>query len=559
VPIRPRAAATSTARETLPMVHNSKWRWSPDGTTAVVAAALSAAVFLALVASYLPFTVDDAFITFRYADHLARGHGANWNLVGERAEGYTTALWMLVMAAPHGLGLGAEPAAKALGIAASLAFVALAAQIARRIVDAHAHAHVTANDEPSQHRGDGRLQPIVWLVPAVGLATYPATAIHAVSGMETALFTLLVTACLGVVATEDLSAPSTRTRRAFRWGVPVLFLLTGLTRPEGNLVAALAAFVLVARAPRGARASTAVPIAVGYVVPGLLYFLFRARYYGALLPLSFYVKAQHQGVLAGRDAVLAFLAEWTTERLYVFLPFVFALVSFPRVRAPALIAASFLAFFAFPAPIMAFDHRYVYPVLPFVLAVAGAGTGAACAWFFRALANAAARARARAVAVGSIAALLALGSLRGLDGSIKEKVDYGEGIRKAHIALARDLVAVEDAVRSRVVAGIDNGAIPYVSRWTAIDTFGLNDAHIARTGAHDPAYVLDQLPEVLVFLSAKADAFTPHIDWEQPMYDEAKRRGFVDVTTYEFTPDYHLWVMAAAESVVTTTLSRRQR
>ena len=46
------------------------------------------------------FVVDDAFISFRYAEHLAMGHGLVWN-PGEHVEGYTNFLWTLLMTLPH--------------------------------------------------------------------------------------------------------------------------------------------------------------------------------------------------------------------------------------------------------------------------------------------------------------------------------------------------------------------------------------------------------------------------------------------------------------------------
>jgi hypothetical protein len=47
---------------------------------------------------------DDAFITFRYSQHLVEGHGPVWN-VDQRVEGYTNFLWMLMMAVPIAFGI----------------------------------------------------------------------------------------------------------------------------------------------------------------------------------------------------------------------------------------------------------------------------------------------------------------------------------------------------------------------------------------------------------------------------------------------------------------------
>src|SRR4051812_9407292 len=53
-----------------------------------------------------PLTIDDAYITYRYARNLVRGFGLVYN-PGERIEGYTNFLWTLLVAG--GLKLRLEP------------------------------------------------------------------------------------------------------------------------------------------------------------------------------------------------------------------------------------------------------------------------------------------------------------------------------------------------------------------------------------------------------------------------------------------------------------------
>ncbi len=48
--------------------------------------------------------IDDVFITFRYSENLARGAGPVFN-PGEPVEGYTSFLWMAMLAAAQPLGL----------------------------------------------------------------------------------------------------------------------------------------------------------------------------------------------------------------------------------------------------------------------------------------------------------------------------------------------------------------------------------------------------------------------------------------------------------------------
>ena len=61
-------------------------------------------------------TLDDAYITFRYARHLAEGYGLGaWNHTGDRVEGYSSLLWTLLLAGVARLGVDVRLASKVFG------------------------------------------------------------------------------------------------------------------------------------------------------------------------------------------------------------------------------------------------------------------------------------------------------------------------------------------------------------------------------------------------------------------------------------------------------------
>ena len=68
---------------------------------------------------YWPFLSDDTLISLRYAMRFANGDGLTWN-DGERVEGYTNFLWVVLTAILGKLGLGFVPAAHVLGFAGVL-------------------------------------------------------------------------------------------------------------------------------------------------------------------------------------------------------------------------------------------------------------------------------------------------------------------------------------------------------------------------------------------------------------------------------------------------------
>src|SRR5262249_27062588 len=149
---------------------------------AIVCAAL--VVWAYLVKAFWPFIVDDAFITFRYSQHVAAGLGPVYS-VGQRAEGYTSLMWMLLLTIPHLFQRDPVVWSKCAGVACAWVVSGLVFRFSVRAA------------EPSDSRV-AKLKNSRTAMPSASLAvalfiTSPMTAIHAVSGMETMLFAGLLT------------------------------------------------------------------------------------------------------------------------------------------------------------------------------------------------------------------------------------------------------------------------------------------------------------------------------------------------------------------------------
>ena len=67
---------------------------------ASIALGLVALAWAASAALEQWWTADDAFISFRYAAHLAAGHGLAWNPGDPPLEGFTNLLYTVALAAP---------------------------------------------------------------------------------------------------------------------------------------------------------------------------------------------------------------------------------------------------------------------------------------------------------------------------------------------------------------------------------------------------------------------------------------------------------------------------
>lgn len=497
-----------------PSVLGRLWPYLPVGVATLV--------FAALTALFWGYTVDDAFISFRYARNLAQGYGLTYNAGGPPIEGYTGLLWVLLMAVPARLGLDVETFAKVAGVVATVACLAVTFRLSLRLI------------------GPGERHKATFAagMATVLLAAQAETAIHSVAGLETALYSLLLTAFLY----QCLRSAEEQTNRSFG-ALAFTGLLVGLTRPEGNL-AVLIGLLTLLPGLQGRRRSALVGSALLlYVLPGLAYFLWRLHYYGQLLPLPFYLKAANQHTLSGLRGVAGFLATYVTSALGVLM--CIAATRFNRTHAPGILASlSLLVFFLFPAHIMGYCFRFLFPLVPAICALAGVGL--AMLLTLPLPAGKEERPWARHLPAIALCLLLALSQVPRLPGAYTTQVRYyAAGLQRAHIALGKCLAEFKPAGRQPVLAIGDAGAVPYYSGWRTIDTLGLNEPHIALSGDHDPEYVLSQRPDVLVLISSSATAFVPHLDREADLYHASLARGMRPLRAMEFDPHrYYLWVLA---------------
>jgi hypothetical protein len=182
--------------------------------------AICLVVMAAMGAPFLDHTVDDAFISFRYADNLASGHGLVFN-PGERVEGYSNFLWCLLLT-PF-ISLGADPvlAARGLGILSTIALLGGVVRFAPR---------------------PDALPALVWLAPGL-TASSPVLAVWATGGLEAPLFAALVVWSVGL-AVEGLR------RGELARASALLAATAALTRPDG-LGVFLVLAVLLGWARRG--------------------------------------------------------------------------------------------------------------------------------------------------------------------------------------------------------------------------------------------------------------------------------------------------------------------
>jgi arabinofuranosyltransferase len=221
-------------------------------------------VAVALVARFIPGprTIDDSYITFRYARNLVSGNGFVFNPPapgagpGERVQGTTTPLYTLLMAGlalPLGGAAAPFPAmALAVNALADAATCLLLWQIGRRLGAEWA----------------GLAAALVWAV-----APYSVT--FAIGGLETSLYVLLLT---GMVA-------------AYLWKKRTLTTLCAalalLTRPDAILLVAPLALDRLWRAFRkGSAERLEMGEVLAFLLPCLAWGIFATAYFGSPIPHS---------------------------------------------------------------------------------------------------------------------------------------------------------------------------------------------------------------------------------------------------------------------------------
>lgn len=451
---------------------------------AAIAAGLVSSLVVALAwAASLDYLSDDAFISFRYARNLATGQGLVYN-PGERVEGYTNFLEVVVLAGLHRIGVDLVAGGRGLSLSAGVACVLLAWAMATRALCRW---------------------PALALVAPVLVAVNPYHAAWAAAGLETTLFSaLLAGAALPLLGAET-------TRRSVML-VSGLALLLALTRPEGVVLFVVLA-ACAASASRGDVAARVRAVGVGLLLFGVVggvYFAARWAYFGDVLPNTFHAKSAFtlNHARRGLDYVLAFAAN----------PFVQCAGPLVLAGAWTALRRRLLPLLAVPVAILLIVvaeggdglpmYRFLVPAIPFFACLVALGVELA-----------AARLGARAgilLGLAVVAVVSVLSFYPNRDSQFMNFVYQRNYEVPAWSAAGRALGRAYPP--GTKLAAVPIGAVGYYSGLHVIDMVGLTDRTVARTAVadmgagwaghekHNGPYVLSRRPEVLLLGNVYVDA-----------------------------------------------------
>ena len=425
--------------------------------------------------SIRPWMLDDAFISFRYAENFAAGHGLVFN-PGERVEGYTTFLWVLILAAGKAIGLKVIPLSQNLGILFALGTIALLL---------------------FSHRFSSLIPARASLLAALFLGTCGIFTPWPSSGMEVPLFTFLV--LISLLYHFFLAEKETpKTRQLILLGV--FLALSSLTRPEGLLITGLilAERLLTVR-KSGWRNFFFSSLSFASIY--LPYFIWRFSYYGYLLPNTFYTKVgtNAEQVVRGVMYLKDFLSPAFLLAAIALIPF-FTLRWFRDYRKLSLVPLILLFYTAYIVVVggdIMPAFRFFTPLLPLLC-------------LLDAVSLSSIPGPKKPVAIAGIIFSLAVVAYNLYeikhDRYIQYKIKFDQvAARGREVGIWLRLNSRSDAVLATNTAG----SIPYFSRLKTIDMLGLNDLHIAhRPIAHlgkgkpghekgDGVYVLSRRPDYI--------------------------------------------------------------
>lgn len=509
-------------------------------TRRVILAAAAIAFMNAVFVTPASQIIDDAFIFFRYADNFLAGHGLTWNPGGERVEGYTSFLYMLVVVALRALRMDPILAVNAFNVTCFVVLVAASVPLVRSVSKSQA----------------------ALLAGPILVAAHTYFAQLARGGMEQMLFLVLMASSLVAFFRAE--------RKLAVLGSGALFALAALTRPESMLdFFACAVFALWTTRDFKREAIRAAGLAL-VLVPQVLW---RHSYYGEWLPNTYYAKVGVETWAQFSRGLTAAAFFFASSRGALVILAVATTVAAPRNRERTFLAILMATWLAWIVSLGLQDWNYYYSVpidllalvvlasslgdlleargtrsnvllLAIALIAAGntwlyvRGDGPRLALVLVAIAVLVVLARRPERGAAAIAAMSVVASAWWQEPHQRYDVMWN------NVAIGKELHEIAKPGDTLAIGAA--GAIPYYSELVTYDTLGLNDKHIARVPVKDPAhlgfghergdgaYILSKKPTYLVPTPLRSDVpgDAPWWRWVDQSFTEMFAMD-------EFKRDYH--------------------
>jgi len=277
------------------------------------------------------FYHDDAYIVLTYAKNLLEGNGLVWT-DGQRVEGYSPFLWVILIAAVGRLNVDLVLASKFLGVFFAFSTLLLF------------------------FNGKKKNIPLGGLL----LATNCCFTLWACGGLETVMCSFFIFLGCTLYLRDNKS-------NSLFFINGTIFCLAAMTRLEGLLFFGMTfLFILFSRSyPFKVRLRDSVLFAAGFLIVFVPYFIWRFIYFGHLFPCPFYAKGGTNifKMLFGARYLLHFLATFGFPLILILF-----IKNFRDFTVKRFYLISLLSAYSFYVFIIGGDHmpgfRFFVPILP---------------------------------------------------------------------------------------------------------------------------------------------------------------------------------------------------
>lgn len=454
--------------------------------TVALAIAIILVWFLVQAFYFFSTTVDDSFISLKYAKNFYSGNGLTFNIdTNCPVEGYSNFLWILLIAPFFSLGGDILLWVKCISLSLSIISLFLTYLLARKYCAS-----------------------AVALLAPLFLVAFPQFALWTVGGLETPLYiflillgSLLLSEVISRESPVNRPSPLIKMNRLFLIGLlrflslALVFLAIALCRFEGIILFFTAAILLLykyfsERPGHPYRLSSILLFSFVVIILYAIYYFWRTEYYHSLLPNMFYAKVHFEA------SSLVHRVTDKLELLYLISPFV--VLSLLKWRQSSvkrayhivtltivLFALSFLAYREWMV-----GFRYALPTLPFLIVLAVSG-------FSKLITTNNSRHLQRAFIIALLLVTIPQASLFGL---IQAKKVYVKA-EQTHQEIADWLNHYTSP--EETLALWDMGLIPYytdLKHYYDIHLEGLLESHTNQFG-YSAEYFLNQKPNYILLVS----------------------------------------------------------
>jgi tetratricopeptide (TPR) repeat protein len=455
---------------------------SKDNRPVIYALLILLSFVLIYLCNQVKFVQDDSYISFRFVKNFVEGKGLVFN-PGEKVEGYTNLLWVLLLSIFYAMKMNIETIAQYLSMGFGILVLFQTYKISSLVL---------LKEENKKGKASASTSYLFNFIPVVMLVLTGAYNFWAISGMETCMFISFVLAGIFYyMKNRNGDSPN--------YLFSLFIFLASLTRPEGLYFFGLIIIhkvIISIKENKGGfvkdifSKNNLITYAV-YIVPTGLFMLWRLSYYGYPFPNTAYAKT---GFSAAYMA-----AGWTYFKnffeAYMLYGVVFALPlfllkkkeNFFEISLMYLLTILYSIYIIVVGGDVLKQFRFFLPILPLIYILFGKFLED-IAYKMKAKSSSGSLNLGLSLALG-VSLLIGIINYNSQKEAIKKDVETENGlVEKMKLAGAWFNAKQTQLGRPLVLAATTIGAVSYFSDVIVIDMLGLTDETIA----HKPLIV----PEV---------------------------------------------------------------